>query len=286
MNIEEIQFLAKLLPHDSVYWASCHSSDGLELTTQKWVKAYSDLAFPFHWVKALHKDSVSWPKECEGDLLWRLYWHFRGNPIAPNSPLQFALALRTPELRPMENALQAFLLTNDSLPEISKKLGIPTDVIETYQDLFWPVRARAQETLFIASQLYPSTRSVEMTDTYLKEVPPGLLLKRAAWNGSSDGLSWLVGLSSKDKTLPMTGISAAELEARIMDNGVQLAKLGFINSRNTGIGQARSILLAAKASGQETDAVDDSPAADCGESILKELQSISKKQTSLRINNS
>ena len=147
-----------------------------------------------------------------------------------------------------------------------------------YEKLFFNVRDRKKEALYISSIVYPNTRMVEVMDNYTKTEDFGKILLRSAYNNGIEDAMYFSGLKiesfvNSDQTLAVE--MAQKLETAIMANAYFLARNGFLGGRNNGIGHAKGLLIAAKQSGMDTNKEDtEGMGGTMGEDMMKSLLSI------------
>lgn len=281
MDANRIQYLSQFIPDDSDYFRYSLSGFGEQTSNHqkqidRFLVAYRDLAFGYHFVRALVKCGCELPPDVHEQELIDFYWFERTGD--PRGVIVETLALHHPSSHFLENSVQAFLLTFEDFNTIASKTGINANVLRTYEKLFFNVRARREESLFIANVVYPEHRLVETMEGYTREADFAALLKRSAYNNGLDDVSYFVGLQV-DSVNATYNSSAREmanrLESSIMANGYYLARNGFINQRNsTGVASAKSLLVAAKQGGEDGAEQDNYGATSIGDSLVKELQEV------------
>jgi hypothetical protein len=290
MEAARIQYLAQFIPDNSDYFRFSLGQSPSETSKQqrqidRFLTAYRDLAFGFHFVRALIKEDQPLPPDVYEQELIDLYWfELDGN---PNQQLVEALSLRHPTSRFLENSVQAMLLTGEPLQEISKVAGISPAVLQYYEQLFFNVRDRRNESLFIASIVYPEHRLVETMENYIKDVDAGSFLKRSAFNNGLDDVSYFVGLKVPSIESGFSASAqemASRLESSIMANGHYLARNGFLNQRSShGVGAARGLIVAAKQGGEDTSDLDTFGAGNLGDALVNELTRVKGGEMQNRI---
>lgn len=264
--------------------ANSHVSEN-QRRIDRFLVAYRDLAFGHHFVRALVRSQTPLPPDVYERELLDFYWFERAGKEPPH--LVQALSLRHPSARFMENSVQALLLSDASLREVAKTVGLPVGVLRYYEQLFFNVRDRREESLFIASVVYPEHRLVETMEGYIREVDAGAFLKRTAYNNGLDDVAYFIGLQV-DAIKAAHGSNAQEmasrLESSIMANGYYLARNGFLNTRNSqGVNAARGLIIAAKQGGEDTADLDTFGASSLGDALVEELQAIKGSEMLRRI---
>lgn len=281
MDANRIQYLSQFIPPDSDYFRYSLTGFGEQTSAHqrqidRFLVAYRDLAFGYHFVRALIKCGCELPPDVSEQELIDFYWFERTG--EPRGAIVETLALHHPSSHFLENSVQAFLLTFEPFDAIAKKTGINANVLRTYEKLFFNVRARREESLFIANIVYPEHRLVETMEGYTREADFAALLKRSAYNNGLDDVSYFVGLQVESVTATHNSSAremANRLESSIMANGYYLARNGFINQRSsTGVSSAKSLLVAAKQGGDDNSEQDNYGATSIGDSLVKELQEV------------
>lgn len=281
MDANRIQYLSQFIPDDSDYFRYSLTGFG-EQTSQhqrqidRFLVAYRDLAFGYHFVRALIKCGCELPPDVDEQEVIDFYWFERTG--EPRGAIVETLALHHPSAHFIENAIQAMLLTFAPIDEIAAKLGVSSDVLRTYERLFFNVFDRREESLFIANVVYPEHRLVETMEGYTREADFASILKRSAYNNGIDDVAYFIGLNVESVTAAHQSNAremANRLESSIMANGYYLARNGFINQRScTGVASAKSLIVAAKQGGEDNSEMDSYGATSIGDSLVKELQSV------------
>lgn len=277
MTFERIQQLIELLPETSSYFRDILNYTPQVTAINKFLCAYKDLSFGFHCVKALVKDNIEYPISISEPALYKTYMFEKYG--VEDKDVIFALALTHPSNKSMEDSIKAFLITDEPLDKIAKLTGLKKEVLDYYEKLFFNIRDRKDEALFIANVVYPNTRMVELSDGYLKNEDNGRLIIRAAYNNGLDDALYFSGL--KADTILSSGANATamatRLESLIMANGYFLAR-NFLNSKSNGISHARNLLIAAKQGGQGTGDSDLEGVGSLGAYAMQALKDIKAKE--------
>ena len=291
MDAQRIQYLAQFIPDTSDYFRYSLSSFGDQTSSHqrqidRFLVAYRDLSFGYHFVRALVKDNIDLPPDVSEQEIIDFYWFEKTG--EPSDALIQSLSISHPSSHFLENSLQAMLLTGAPFSEISRVTGISTDVIKTYERLFFNVYDRREESLFIANVVYPEHRLVETMEGYIKEADAGSVLKRSAYNNGLDDVAYFIGLKVESIEGSLAGGNAQEmanrLESSIMANGYYLARNGFLNQRSSsGVASAKSLLVAAKQGGDDGGEQDSYGATSIGDSLVEELQRVKGAEVRKRI---
>ena len=275
MTFKRIKELIDLLPATSSYFREVLNYATQVTPVNKFMCAYKDLSFGYKFIKALIKDNITLPSSVTEPYLKELYFNEKFGDCS-NEDLLFALSLHHPSNKMMEDTIKACLITDSTFSDISTSLGIPEKVLECFEQLFYNIRDRKSESLFIASIVYPDTRMVELDKDYASNESFSKMIMRSAYNnGMSDAL-YFAGLKMSNNILNSNSaaVSASDLEAAIMSNAFFLAKNGFINQQVHGLSSAKGLLIAAKQGGAESTVGDEEGFTSIGESIWNTIQEI------------
>jgi len=194
VNADRIQELADLLPEDCEYFSRFWTDNDttLERDIGRFLTSYKDLAFGYHFVRYLVQLGKKLPPVVDEEWLTNLYYYEKHG--TRDDTVLKAVSIHHPSNYFQENSLKAFLLTDSSFKEISVRTGIHEDTIAAYEQLFFNIRDRRDEALFIAETVYPEHRVVETQESYLKNVDPGSFLIRSAYNNGIEDVSYFIGL--------------------------------------------------------------------------------------------
>jgi hypothetical protein len=159
----------------------------------------------------------------------------------------------------LRNLLRAYLICPGiTTDEIAKKLGVSKKAVELYDQLFWNVRDRLNDQLYIAKLVFPETRLVHLKPHYLETASTGQLLLQIAYEYGHEEMERLAGMTRSRNDGKSTEAVAMELESQILKNGSLLAKLGGANQKNSpGMNHAKALLLARQKSKVEAQTSDD-----------------------------
>jgi hypothetical protein len=245
-----------------------HISQGLDKTQQHkaaFLLNYSDLAIGWKAAGMFAKAHAKLPVYLTADdhWIWRAYL-VQCNPDKYfDKHVAEALALMDPSMHHEKTTIQGLLLTEDaSFKDIACITAIAEDTVRAFEKLFYNVRDRFEDYLFLARSVYPHGRIEELYDRYLHNTTFGDLIRRTGYNCGKDYVTFMAGLRSNLIQDMTSGDMAVRLERTIMANGFVLASSGLINQRNdaAGVRDAKSLIAAAKAGGQdqqETSGFDD-----------------------------
>lgn len=269
MTFNRIQELVQYLPDNSSYFNEILGYTDQITTVNKFVKAYKDLQFGFHFVKSLADSDSAFPAVVDEYILNDAFQFLKYNAYKPD--IVFAISITHPSNKTLEDSIKAFLVTDESYASLAKLTGLSEEVIRAYEQLFFNIRDRKQEALFIANTVYPDSRMVEIMDNYIKNEDPGKILMRSAYNNGIEDAAYFSGLKT-DSILSNNDISSLELaqklETALMANALYLCRNGFISQKSSGISHAKSLLIAAKQGGQSDTKQDTEGAGILGDAMM------------------
>lgn len=275
MTFERIRELIDYLPDTSSYFREVLNFTRQVTAVNKFMCAYKDLSFGYRFIKALIRDNIRLPSAVHETYLRDLY-NFEKFGDTTNDYLIFALGLHHPSSHTMEETIRAFLITDTPFSKLSSITGISEDSLRCYEQIFYNIRDRKNESLFIANHVYPQTRLVEMDDNYAKTESFGTLILRSAYNNGLEDAAYFAGLKMANNVLneKSAAVSASQLEAAIMANAHFLVRNGYINQRHNSISSAKGLLIAAKQGGTDTANADTEGLGSLGESIWDAIHDI------------
>lgn len=246
-----------------------------------YLQQYVNPAFGWKFVNSMALSGRKLPTilDEDDDPIWRAYWHLRGyeDPVI-RSVLQLSMFRETRnyawELKGLLHIKrEEDMPLEEHYHQAASAMSLPVPVVKCFEKLFYNIVDRHEDEKFIRSLVYPDTRLVELTEGYMQNVGAGDLMVRTAYNGTIDDLLFLAGASAHKFSDEREVTAYAEkLESAVMRNGLALAKLGFLNQRESvGINHSRQLLAAAK---QGNAVPDELPSAMMGEILVSEARKI------------
>ncbi len=142
------------------------------------------------------------------------------------------------------------------LQAVHVKTGVPLATLDAFEILFFNVIDRREDSLYLASEVYPDTRLVEFDDNYLKTSTHSDLLKRVAYNHRDmDLTAYLAGIGDHTylKRLAASDDREADLTRFLMGNGLILAHTSLLNQRSIGMSRVSTLLAASRQSGKDVE---------------------------------
>ena len=111
---------------------------------------------------------------------------------------------------------------------IGRRGGASEAAVLVYETLFWDVRDRLDDPIYIASLVYPQGRQVEFDPDYSRKVDPMYLALRATVNYVIEAAEELLGLRAPDARSTVKHQSQA-FAAKILSLANFAARMGFLH---------------------------------------------------------
>lgn len=291
MKLERILQLVDLLPADAPYPVNAPRSlinsfftSSRSAENHRRVAARTDERFGWKFVMCFVRMHRYLPDLSADPILWRAYRYEAVN--ADDPAMAEALDLDQPRMHFVSNLVRACLIIQEmSYQDISQKTGISVEAIRIYEELFFNVRDRIDDTAYIASLVHPDHRADELNPRYARLTDAGQFLLRMAWHHGLEPMLMLAGMLKEGAESQPSEISK-KLEGLIMSNALKLSHMGLLNQNNVpGILHARNIITAVKQSGQE-EKMDDSQmglvAISLGGGIMDTLRKVTEPDINQR----
>ena len=204
----------------------------------------NDPKFGWNLVNSFVRARQRLPLTMTDACLCRAYAHLAEASWDPE--LDLAVALTHPRNTAQANLLWGLIISRHiSFEQIATWMGLDQDVVEIFASLFFNVRARWDAPGFMAQLLYPQGKGDTLREDYLASADPGLLLLRAGYEYGAQEVARLAGLSRPTGAKVSTEQLCDQLETAILQNGVLLARQGYLNAKSSpGLAHARAILVA------------------------------------------
>lgn len=141
----------------------------------------------------------------------------------------------------------------DHLQRIATYFGIPYELVEAYEVLFFNVIDRKNDAMFIAHEVYSGTRFVEFQESYFANTSLRDLVRRAGYNHRNVQMTaYLLGIGDKKfiSELANRPDREDELAKHFMGNGLIMARANLLNHRSIGLTRATTLLAASRQGGQ------------------------------------
>lgn len=271
MNAETIDILAALdpkatIPNISVANLNHLASPLHDEAEKQFMSCYCNVAFGWYIASQFSNAIKGFPMAMLGRDHWVFKaflmqldpWSFYDKHVAT----AYHLANTPPGSPDLGSNLKALILSvRDFDPAIHIQrvatiTGLHYKTVEAFEMLFFNILDRRLDGFYIAAELYPKSRLVELAESYMADASIGDLLKRAGYNQRDlDMTSYLVGIGDKEymAKLAASNNSEAELNNQIMGNGLILARANLLNTRAVGLGRSQALMVASRQSGSATD---------------------------------
>lgn len=246
------------LPGDKLDHRSNRMAPEAERVMAKATFAYRELAYGWKAASYFAKHRKSFPTVIGPDdsLLWQAYlmqcdWRRYSQRHIQEA---YAIAGYT-SMQTTKWTLEACLMDPVAdLHTIAERTGIPLATVMTYEKLFCNVMDRKHEHAMISGVVYPNGRIVENFENYIDRESFGNILMRVGYNEGIDQALHMAGYGGDLLTKLGKNNPSAQLETKLIINGLLLANAGWMNQRhhNTGLMHAKGLLQAAKMGGEQS----------------------------------
>jgi hypothetical protein len=209
--------------------------------------AYSmfDPSFPWLFTMAFVQMKRPLPLEVDENHMRQAYeYEFRN---FHDDRIFNALLFRHPRWRTKKNLLEALLIIPElTLADIARLTDTDLAAVQMYENLFFNVRDRLNDLMYINEIVFPQTRMVEYRNNYFLTEDPGLLMLRAAYRYGLDAVLEIYGSKVNREELPLD-VYAKKLKAQVLAEANHIAEAGGLNQANLPVmNQAFKLLLAAE----------------------------------------
>lgn len=185
MKEPEIRLLAEQLPPDCPYFRQAFRHNPAKLRNStlatRQAAALNDVALGWNLASSYAEAGLDTPPFITQTAVVRancklLY------PDCKDAAVTNAEVFNTPEFKPRRNLLQALLCCpGTSVQDIAGQCHIDPDVLSLFEQLFWNVRDRLEEKLYINQLLYKNTRFPGPGVRDQEQADPGLRLCRLGY---------------------------------------------------------------------------------------------------------
>jgi hypothetical protein len=186
--------------------------------------------FGWHYVRFWLDAQLNLPSMVNQHSIYLMFMHFAGCLIKDELPQ--TLELREPNSTFTRIAVEAYSLCRDlQMSQIPDRVKIREQVLRIYYDLFFNVRNRFDEPLYVAQIVYPETRLADLRADGFDPQNIRQNLFRIAYEYGSEALECKLGTRIRQFSPAVIEKLAAGLEGRIMSNARTVARLGGLNSQ-------------------------------------------------------
>lgn len=211
----------------------------------------------------------------------------RESPDPRLSAVQWAWKIRhDTKLQAMRHTLEGALVIADATREgTAASLGMPLDVVEAYETLFWNVIDRSADLTYLQTIVYPEGRLEEVISGFIHRANMDKLLRRLGYNSGIVDLSWGAGLRLSPVNSTSISVAKEQNERLTLSLGaLMLRNFGHFHDQHPQVVSSRQLISAAKIGGidDSTEGGDDdfSQFAESllGEDVEWQQEKIRKKQ--------
>lgn len=244
-----------------------------------YANCFKNLHIGWDFAAAMAMSDEKFPSILHGDDLyvWRAYRFLKGE---SDPDVEGALAIET-GLSSGRDTVRAMLVSAGcGHSEVSGYTSLRKGVVKAYEKLFFNVRDRLKDHMFMASVVYPEGRLVEAFEDYVESSGLGNLLLRAGYSKGVNHVLYASGLGNDHPYAAYNAFDGAgELDKMFMQDGVFIGSMGFMNQRRNSkaISNARMSLQANKMGGGEQS--DGSVLADIGNIAIDELETLTQRKS-------
>ncbi len=254
---------------------------GASLEVARFILAYRDYGFGWKYAYAFARRGEFIPLEMDPEdraIVEANY--FCLNPERLGSPvIKRVMALSSPQLRQEAAVLQALLLVPRlSFEEIARQVSQPLEVVEAYHTLFFNIRSRMDDGMYLRHIVYPDSRLANlMSGRRPDREDAGRLLRESALTEGVSSVLYLAGVGNT----PALEVSDArqQLERKIIGQAAILANNGWLDNANghASITMARQLIQADKLGGND-DNGPRSPGSVIGALLLNDVKTLRLRQ--------
>jgi hypothetical protein len=207
--------------------------------------ALLDPAFAWHYAEAFAQSNQPLPETVTEPYIRTAHEYLMDQTWTDD--FADALVLRHPNWELKRGFVEALSLFSDvRLDQISNYTGLSVFVIQLYQNLFWNVRDRLADPLFINHLVFPQTRQIEFKPDYWLNATPSQLMLRAAFHRDLPTVLNIFGCPTSAE--PMSaGDLTNELKTNLLAAANHVIKSGGINQGGVpALEAARKLLIASE----------------------------------------
>lgn len=252
MNADRIEQLIGLMPAQNPYVnrrggvsAEFRSTDD-EITL--YANGMNDPMFGWSFVKSFIDMRQQLPLEVSESTLLRTFaFHFHSN---RDPHVRQAFQLRKHAEKQKRTMLHCMLLIDKfDLEHIAGELLLDLDVVEIYETLFWNVRDRLHDRVYINSIVYPETTQILWASQYhMNEDYLNMAIRAAALHGI-ESVKQFMGMISQTSEFDAEGHAKA-FEAQVVSTAAHSARLGLLHQKDVpSISSGRSMVQSSKLGG-------------------------------------
>jgi hypothetical protein len=263
MNVSRIEDLVLSVPGDVPLYTRVTPGTSARPTQEQIVErtnlAVWDPHFPWLYAAAFANAKRRLPCEANEDYL-RTAHEFSANGRMCRE-VKWALMLQNPASSMTRYMLEALLLIpSQSIEAVSRISGIDVEIINTYEQLFFNVRDRLNDLIYINKIVYPETRHPEAKPSYYLNAHPGRLMLISAMQPDGENVEAILniyGTRTNTDKLAYELLSKA-VENRTLSDAYRLVSSGGANqSHSPVLNRAMQLLVAARSNPMLTNDTSD-----------------------------
>jgi len=213
-----------------------------EVIINRRAHALLDPAFPWHYAEAFAQLKQPLPGLVDEPWIKMAYDHILGRAI--NDDINEAQIFQHPKWETKRGFLESLLLLPDlRLDEVAGHAGISGITVLVYATLFFNVRDRLSDKLFMNELCYADARLVEFQPEYWNNAAPRDLMLRAAFNGDLQTVLDIFGAKTSPEAKPAETL-AKRVKERILAGADFVVRAGGANSKVPVLDSARKLIVA------------------------------------------
>jgi hypothetical protein len=262
MKIERIDALLRTMPEASKIYTNmgsgANSGVAHAVFENRVACARNDPAFPWMYVRAFISMKLPFPAEVKEHYMREAYIYESVDTPEVGRLYQHiceAKLYRHPTWSFREYFLRALLLRPElTMQEIALKAKVSLKVLTTYENLFFNVRDRLNDDVYVSSLRFPETRHVEYQSDYWLTEHPGRLMLRSK---TVDEVLSLYGIDFQSSELPSLDVLKSNVRYHVLkDANIVLNTGGGNQSGIKSVQTAKTWLNSEEMSGQKKDTTD------------------------------
>ena len=220
--------------------------------------AILDPAFPWQYAKAFAELNQRLPAMVDEPCIRMAYQHLSGRVCSDD--ITEVQVFQHPKWKTKRGFLEALLLLPDlQLNEVAAHTGLCVSVVMTYASLFWNVRDRLKDELFVNEICYPETRLVTYRNDYWDTAEPRDLMLGAAFRNDLATVLQIFG-SRAPSTLQTDEFSAKQIKTSTMADAEFIVRAGGAGSKIPVLAAARRQIVATEKNAAPAKGLSDSVA--------------------------
>lgn len=203
-----------------------------------------DPAFPWHFAQAFAQLRQPLPTLVHEPFIKTAYEHLLNRAV--NDDIIEAQIIQHPKWQTKRGFIEALLLLPElRLDEVAKYTGFLVSTVMIYEQLFWNVRDRMNDPMYLNELCCPETRLAEFQTDFWTTAEPRNLMLRAAYYNDLETLLKLFGTRMPHEE-QSSDVSAKQVKKRIMSDAYFVVRAGGASSKVAVLDSARKLIVAAE----------------------------------------